>query len=172
MEKDSKFQVYGTIRASEVPSSELNYLIMLFMKEAEVNMGCSSDAETTERTIYHILKDFGWLPVSYIASAFVRGSLGKFGAGRLVPRTIHGWLFEVGMEYNRDIEKGLRRERDKQPVNSFDLIKYPIPQAIIQKLNWYKEGKLDGDEWDHIDLKALTEAIGRKEKIEFENFYK
>jgi hypothetical protein len=100
------------------------------------------------------------------------GKYGKEGGARLIPKNVGFWIEFEALEYNKYLAHREQKEKEFRPTNSFDLIKYPVGQAIIQKLNWYKEGKLQGDEWDHIDLKELTEAIGRKEKIEFENFYK
>jgi hypothetical protein len=170
MDKDNTFQSYATSLVKNVPLEDIQYLINLFMHEAGVNMGNAVDEQTLERTIYHVTHDFGYLPVSDVASAFIRGSLGQFGAGRLVPRTIHGWLSEVSAEYNRMMVKERQEELNSDPIVSFNLQKFPIGKAILQKINWYEARLLSDETWDRVDLRKLAEAIGRKDKIEIHNF--
>jgi len=176
MEKDEKYQMYANDLVINVPIDILKQLINLFMFESAINMGCEVNDKTLERTIYYIQKDYGYIPVSYVASAFIQGSLGKLpyavGMTKLVPKTIHYWLGEVSMEYNRAIAKKKQKDRESDVAIAYDLHKYPLGQAIIQKIRWHKEGKLDGDAWDHVELKKLAEAIARKEEITFDKFYK
>ena len=101
--EDNKFQAYANELVNNVPFENLEYLIALFMKEAAINMGSDVNDAVIERTVYHVKKDYGWIPVNYVASAFVRGSLGKIGdgKGRLLPKTILSWLSDSSQEYNR-----------------------------------------------------------------------
>ena len=172
MEHDEKYQLFANELVRNVPSENLNYLIALFMFEASVNMGCEVNDKTLERTIYYIQKDYGYIPISFIASAFIKGSLGHYGPGRLVPRTIHSWLNEISIEYSRLQTQKKRKESESIQDVAFDLHKYPIGKAIMKKLDWSKEGKLNGDDWDRISLKELAEAIGRNEYITFDKFFK
>ena len=93
MEKDEKYQAYANDFIRNVPGEVLKHLINLFMFEAAINMGADVDEKTLERAIYYIQKDYGYIPVSYVASAFIQGSLGKLphvvGMTKLVPKTIH-----------------------------------------------------------------------------------
>lgn len=176
MEKDERYQMYANDFVINVPIDILKQLINLFMFEAAINMGAEVNDKTLERTIYYIQKDYGYIPISYVASAFIQGSLGKLpsvtGMTRLVPKTIHYWLGEVSMEYNRAIAKKKQKDRESDVAIAYDLHKYPLGQAIIQKIRWQKEGKLEGDDWDRIDLKDLAEAIAQKREITFDKFYK
>ena len=176
MTKDEKYQLYANDLVLNVPTEHLQYLIALFMFEAAINMGSEVNDKTLERTIYYIQKDYGYIPISYVASAFIQGSLGKLpsvtGMTRLVPKTIHYWLGEVSMEYNRAMAKKRQKDKESDVVIACDLHKIPFGQAIIQKVTWYKEGKLDDDDWDRVELKELAEAIARKEEITFDKFYK
>jgi hypothetical protein len=169
---DETYQTYATDQIKTVPLEYTQYLVNLFMKEAAVNMGGAVDEPTLERSIYHIRNDFGYLPVCYVYSAFIRGSLGQFGAGRLVPRTIHNWLFEVSAEFNRATTKEEQKNFGVVPQVSFDLHKYPVGRAIMKKIEWYEAGLLPGNEWDRIDLRELSEAIGRHEHVTFNNFFR
>jgi hypothetical protein len=164
MENDSKFQTYANELVRNVPMENLQYLIALFMQEAAINMGSEVSEKTLERTIYYIQKDFSYIPVNYIASAFIRGSLGKFGkegAGRLVPKTIHAWLGEISLDYNQAISKEKIKARQMDVGIAMDLHKYPVGSAISKKIEWYRKGLIDGDDWDQIPLKELAEMIGR-----------
>jgi hypothetical protein len=174
MENDNKYQIYAKEFVRNVPAEIMQYLIALFMREAAINLGCEVKDNTLEKTIYYIKKDYSYIPVSFVASAFIRGSLGQLGdgKGRLIPKHIHGWLNEISIEYSRIQSQEKRKESESTQNIAFDLIKYPIGKAIMQKLDWYKEGKLNGDDWDKVDLKALTEAIGRGEYISFNKFFK
>lgn len=172
MEKDEKYQTYATSPAKEIPISELNYLINSCMLEASLNMGNSFDERDLNRVIYFINTDFNFLPVCYIWSAFLRGSLGKFGAGRLIPRTVYSWLNEVTNEFKQLQEHKAIEEHFKVKNTGFDLHKYPVGKAICKKVDWYNAGLLDGDDWDRVNLKELAEAIAKNENITFEKFFK
>ena len=176
MEKDERYQMYANDLVRNVSGDILKHLINLFMFEAAINMGSEVNDKTLERTIYYIQKDYGYIPVSYVASAFIQGSLGRLphvvGMTKLVPKTIHNWLGEISLEYNRAIAKKRQKERESDVAIAYDLHKYPLGQAIIQKIRWQKEVKLEGDDWDRVELKVLAEAIARKEEITFEKFYK
>ena len=157
MENDSKYQMYAAELVQNVPSEYMDYLIGAFMEAACINMGVELNDKTLDRAIYHIKKDFRTIPVCYIYSAFVRGSLGVFGAGRLVPRTIHGWLNEITVEYNR--ASATEKLRNEPPTMAMDLNRYPAGQAIIKKMDWLTSGAITEAEWDRIPLKQVAERI-------------
>jgi hypothetical protein len=170
---EDKYQRNSTTLVRDIfPASDIKDLIEIFMDSAAVDMGNEYDKSILERLVYIIKSEFGYLPVCYIASGFAQGAMGKYGAGRLVPRTIHGWLNEVSQEYNRKTEKDRQTELASEIITTYDLRRYPIGKAIIQKIKWYEAGKLYGDEWDRIDLKQLATAIGEGKEIEFDNFYR
>jgi hypothetical protein len=160
---------YATSFVKDVPSVNLKTLVNIFMVDASVNMGNDFSDETLERAIYIIETNFRFLHVCYIASAFKKGSLGQYGAGRLVPRTIYGWLNEITMEYNRDTEHKKLSEIDTT-VHFKDLGRYPLGKAICQKIDWYKSGSINSDEWDKIPLKQLAEIIGMGETPHLNDF--
>lgn len=165
-------QHFSTMIRDVIPKNDVFELIKVFMDSAKVDMGCDYDDSTLNRVVYIVNNEFSYLPVCFIASGFSQGAMGKYGPGRLVPRTIHGWLNEVSLEYNRKVAKDRQAELNAIELTTYDLVRYPIGKAIIQKIKWYEAGKLDGDLWDRISLKELATAIGKGEVIEFENFYK
>jgi hypothetical protein len=171
MVKDDTFQAYATEKVSYIPFEKLQYLIVLFIKESAITMGTEVSEAIIERIIYFVKQDFGFLPISYVASAFVKGSTGRFGAGRLVPRTVISWLLEISEDYRRAIMKQQQDERFRVPDVNYDLNKFPVGKAIVKKLEWYEAGLLQGDDWDKISLQELTEAIGKGEHIEFAKFF-
>lgn len=172
MTNDSTYQTYAMYFIKDVPSDNLKYLIKLFANKAAMNMGNELPPRTLEGMIDIIKENFTYLPISYIASGFIKGSLGHFGAGRLVPRTVYGWLNEIALEYHRNTAKERLKAIEDEILTVADLHTYPFGKAILQKVKWYEAGKLDGDLWDRVDLKELATAIGKGEVIEFENFYK
>ena len=165
MTKDEKYQIYANDLVRTLPEENLQYLIALFMQEAAINMGAEVDEKTLERVIYYIKKDFSYIPVSYLASAFVRGSLGQMpyavGMTKLVPKTIHYWLGEASLDYNRAMAKQRQKDLSSVPGTTFDLQKYPLGKAINTKIDWFKKGLITSDEWDGISLKDLAGLIGQ-----------
>jgi hypothetical protein len=158
---DEIFQTHAnTIIRSVTPGKDVNYLINIFLKDASINMGSDFSEETLERAIYIIKADFSYLPVSFVASAFVQGSMGKFGPGRLVPRVINGWLSEVSADYNR---KRAHDEINQKPNNSqsLDLIRYPAGKAMTRKMDWLNLGVITEQEYDRIPLKEVAERIAQ-----------
>lgn len=173
IEDNITYQKYVQTIIKDVPCEDMKILLDIFFDKAAINMGKDSyDAPeaTKESILEYVYKEFGYLPVFYIGSGIIKGSLGQYGSGRLVPRTVYIWLNESSKEYNRYLTQEIQKEKNFKYSDSVDLHKYPLGSAIVKKIQWYKEGKLLDENWDCVNLKALTEAIGRKERIEFENF--
>jgi hypothetical protein len=172
MKKDRIYDLhFKTFVKDVLPQSDIDHLINLFMLDSSTMMGNNYTDATLELTIQMVKEEFAWLPVYYVAIAFKKGALGKLGAGRLVGSTIHRWLSETVQQYHTDIDHAKQKAIDEEIYTRYDLRKYPIGKAIMQKIDWYKAGKLQGDDWDNVSLKELAEAIGNKEVIEFNRFY-
>jgi len=161
MGKNEKYQTYATELVRNVPISEVNYLVNYFMEDAALNMGSKYEKTILDRVIYFVLNDYGYLPVSYICSAFRRGSLGKLADGRLVPKTIHNWLHEVSEEYFRLKEHKEREEYFRVKPEAYDLKKYPLGSAILKIWEWRDSKRFTDEELDKIPLKILAEKIGK-----------
>ena len=172
MEKDDRYQTYAATAIEDIPISEVNYLINSCLVEASLNMGNSFDERDFNRIVYLINSDFNFLPMCYVWSAFLRGSLGKLCTGRLIPKTVYGWLNEVSNEYLKKVQHQAMEEHQKVKFTGFNLAKYPVGKAIAQKIDWYRAGLLDGDKWDRIELKELAEAIGKRQEVTFDKFFK
>lgn len=162
LEDDSLYKRYNQISAKEVPVDDLRPLLKLLFDKAAVNMGKESyDAPDVaiESIMEFIYKDYGILPVFYIAMSIIRGSLGKYGPGRLVPSTVYKWLHEITMEFER-VQK---HEKLSSPdyFDSIDLHKYPTGKAINKKIDWLTNGIITSDDWDKIPLKEMAERIGQ-----------
>jgi len=138
-----------------IPKEDLKILINVFMKDASINMGNDFSDETLERTIEIVESSFKFLPVCYVAAAFKKGSLGKYGAGRLVPRIINGWLNEITMEYNTDQDRK-KFEEINNTIYFKNLERYPLGKAICWKIDHVSE-----EYWDRVSLKEVAEIIGR-----------
>ena len=172
MENDSKYQMYANDLVRNVPGEYLQHLITLFMKEASVNMGCDVNEVTLERVIFYVKKDFGYIPINYIASAFIKGSLGRLGdgKGRLIPKTIHSWIGEVSLDYNRMLATQLQKDKMNDVYIAMDLHNYPVGKAINKKIDWYRKGILDMKDWDKVPLKEVAERIGKGQEPRLDNF--
>lgn len=154
-----------------LPAEDLRLLVKTFLDSASVDMGSDYEETIIDRVVYILKNEYAYLPICFVASGFSQGAMGKYGPGRLVPRTIHIWMNEVSAEYNRKNIQDHQAELDNETLTTYDLVKYPVGKAIIQKIDWFKAGLLDGDRWDRVNLKQLAEAIGRKEEISFNKFF-
>lgn len=149
-----------TIVKDIFPISDLKEMINIFMADAGINMGSDFNDATLERVIEIIEHSYKFLPIYSIAGAFKKGSLGDYGPGRLVPRTVNAWLNAITIEYNRD-QDHKRNISDINTVHFSDLDRYPLGKAINKKSDWLKNGIITEDEWDKIPLKELAERIGK-----------
>lgn len=159
MEKDNIYQAYSMELVKNVPEDQFKYLIKLFMNKASVNMGCDFNDKSLNGSIEIVSHYFSYIPIHYVASAFIRGSLGDYGAGRLVPRTVKAWHNEMSQEYNRDQAAKLQKDKLNDVSIAMDLHKSPVGTAIMKKIDWYRKGSLDMRDWDKVPLKDLADKI-------------
>src|ERR1035437_966450 len=164
------YDTYINTTCSDIPPEHLKTLISTFLYDASRDMGCEFDKkETPDRVYYIISTHYHHLPLVLVASAFKRGSLGQYGAGRLVPRTIFGWLAEMNQYYMTCHEKRDNSQDNQHNFNGFE--KYPLGKAICKKIDWLKSGAITSDEWDQIQLKSVAEIIGRGGEPTLEQFW-
>ena len=156
----AKLETYfGTI-CSEIPIEYLKEFILDFLIGASADMGQEFDRNTTPGRVFDILTThYSHLPLSLVMSAFKHGALGQYGAGRLVPRTIFGWLGEIDQYYITIRDKKNIDYAMQEKFNGLE--KYPMGKAICCKIDWLKSGAITEDEWDRIPLKQVAEIIGR-----------
>jgi len=157
MQTSKLYETYAVAPAKEIPFEYMKDLVKELLASAALDMGTDFDDRTKDRVIEIIIYHFGYLPLCLIASAFKKGALGQYGAGRLVPRTINGWLNEMREEHQR-MTRAKIEDTDKQ-YKFEHLDRIPLGKAIIKKIDW----RLNSREWDQIPLKELAERIGRGE---------
>lgn len=167
----SYYEDYATTLVKEVPIENLKSIINTFMIDAGINMGADFTDASLERVIEIVQYTFKFLPVCYIGSAFKKGSLGNYGTGRLVPRTINGWLSEITSEYNRD-EVHKKFESPNDTLHFKDLGKFPLGKALCKKVDWLRSGAISSGDWDNIPLKQLAEIIGAGHEPDLNYFFK
>jgi hypothetical protein len=158
LHSSNSYDVYANTVCSEIPIETLKGFIMSFLIDASQDMGSEFDKTSMpERVHYIISTHYNHLPLMLIASAFKRGALGQYGAGRLVPRTVFGWLGEMNQYFTTQHEV---RDASKDKQYKYDgLEKYPLGKAICKKIDWLDSGAITSDEWDLIPLKELSERI-------------
>jgi hypothetical protein len=159
----SKFETYATEFVRNVPIEHLKDVIELTMKKCSLNMGSNYTDEILQRVVELIKEDYSYMTVNLVVSALFRGSMGHFGAGRLIPKTIAGWLREISQEYNKERDHKEIEDRLNSNSTPVDLVKYPMGTALNLKIDWLVSGAIDNDGWDKIDLKQLAEMIGMHE---------
>lgn len=155
---ETLFETYSNTVCREIPPSNLKQFILTFLYEASQDMGQEFDKEITpDRVFYLLTTHYQHLPLLLVSSAFKRGALGQYGAGRLVPRTIFGWLGEMNQYFMTTREK--KEEAEVKQYKFDGLEKYPLGKAICKKIDWLESGIITSDEWDKIPLKELSERI-------------
>jgi hypothetical protein len=164
MDKSKSYQDYAGHLVREVPTESLLVeMVESFYYEAALNMGTNTKNRDSQRDVsrivYLLKNSFNHLPVSLVASAFVKGSLGELDDGRLVPRTVYNWLKEISSEYMRKKDHEELQEKLKDTPTTFDLQRYPVGQAINKKSDWLRTGMISESDWDKIPLKDLAERI-------------
>jgi hypothetical protein len=157
---ESLYETYATTSCLEIPESQLKDFVLQFLYDASKDMGCIFDkSDTVDRVYYIISTHYHHLPLAMVASAFKRGALGQYGAGRLIPRTIYGWLGQINEYY---LTKHQVRDNSEDNFTKYDdLHKYPIGSAINKKIDWYRSGALSMRDWDSVPLKQVAEIIGK-----------
>jgi ABC-type transport system substrate-binding protein len=171
MKDDSNYQTFSMYQVKDVPNENLEYLLRLFLNKASVNMGTTDLNEKKMIGCIEIIKTYyPYIPICYIASGIVKGSLGHFGAGYLVPRTVYGWMNEISKEYNQDQAKQSLKQSGIGAVLAADLDKFPAGKAICQKIDWYRTGKLKAEQWEQVSLHQLVDDIAMRKNIKIENY--
>lgn len=159
---NDKYITYHSYIVKDVPIEVLKVLVTLFIDYAAVNLGTSADKANVDRIIEQVQgHEFNFLPVSVVASAFMRGSLGKLRNDKtsLNPRNIFEWLTEVSQEYKQGIEHDRREKELSMTEKTFDLNRYPVGRSIMWKIDLYNSGLIDGDTWDKINPKIIAEMF-------------
>lgn len=166
---ESLYETYASTTCNEIPIEHLKQFILTFLYEASQDMGQEFDKDITPDRVHYIISThYHHLPLMLVASAFKRGSLGQYGSGRLVPRTIFGWLGEMNQYFTTQHEV---RDASKDRQYKYDgLEKYPLGKAICKKIDWLDSGAITSDEWDLIPLKKVAEIIGRGGEPSLEQF--
>jgi hypothetical protein len=168
--KDEIYLSHSTTEAKYVPIDDIKHLVNMFLVEAARDMGTDLKEETIERVISLVRNEYGYLPICFIASAFRRGSLGDFGAGRLVPRTVYQWLSETSVEFNREQKHKETQSRFIDTGTPVNLKIYPMGKAINKKIDWIISGHITSNEYDMINLKDVAEIIGKGHEPKITDF--
>lgn len=152
-----------------VPKSDVNVIINEFLEEGAMNMGSELKRPQVDRIIEIATTAFKDVPVYVLCASIIQGSLGRYGPGRLVPRTVYGWFTEASTEF-RSRAKYEEQKKPQERVELPDLIKYPVGKAINLKIMWLTSGAMTSEEWDKIPLWELAERIGKGENPSMRDF--
>jgi hypothetical protein len=166
----SKFETYATEFVRNIPTETLSDILELTMKKCSLNMGSNYTDEILQRIVELIKEDYSYMTVNLVVSALFRGSMGHFGAGRLIPKTIAQWLRETSQEYMKDKEHRELEAKLNSNSTPVDLRKYPMGTALNLKIDWLVSGHIDLETWDKIPLKQLAEIIGMGETPQLADF--
>lgn len=159
------YEKYFKEICKDIPITDLNLLVQKFIIEASIDMGHdfkdedNKKAVLVSRTLYFVQGDFKHLPLYSVASSIKKGALGQYGLGKLVPRTVYGWLSEMSLSYN--LQKSHEHEQIDDKYKWDGLHLYPVGKAIIKKIDWLTSGAITGDDWEKIPIKELSDIINK-----------
>lgn len=160
IENNDSYQTYATSKIYNIPKEILYEIINIVLVEVSRNMGNEFNDKMMDAIIGTIEENHYGLPLCYIVSALYNGSMGIYGAGRLIPRTIYSWLRETSQEYQKELEHKKLEERLKSNSTPIDLKKYLVGTALNLKIEWLMSKMITPDQWDIIELKQLAKMIG------------
>ncbi len=167
--KSQTYQTHANKSIREIPADDLRLLVQSFFRKAAVQMGKDSydvESDAVDCTLEFIQKEFNYLPLSYVYTAFLNGSLGKYNTGRLVPKTIYGWMQAVAQDYSNNYRRNKYNFEELKSAQSNGL---PIGEAIVRKIDLYTSGIIDDNAWDKIDIIEFARAIKNKTEKNFLN---
>lgn len=149
----------GTPVGIIIPPVDVTTIFEEFLREASANMGGESKSGCLERVVDIAMTTFKEVPIYVLCAAIIRGSLGRYGSGRLVPRTVYGWFTEAASEFK---SRARYAEQKKEPevTERADLLKYPVGRAINMKISWLTSGALHREDWEKVPMWQLAEMIG------------
>lgn len=160
----NSYNVYAGTPCRDIPIEHLKGFILTFLYDASKDMGVVLEKEILPDRVYYIISThYHHLPLSLVASAFKRGALGQYGAGRLIARTVYGWLGEMNQYYMTLHEK--KEEQDNEARKFDGLERYPMGKAICWKID-----HVSYNDWDNVPLKEVAEMIGRGSLPTLEHF--
>lgn len=158
------YDTYADTICKDIPIDYLKQFIVDFLFDASKDMGVVMEREVLPDRVYYIISThYNHLPLSLVASAFKRGALGQYGAGRLIARTVFGWLGEINQYYMTVHEK--KEDKGQNETRYLELDRYPLGQAICWKIDHVKE-----EDWDKAPLKEVAGIIGKGQRPTLEYF--
>jgi hypothetical protein len=157
------YETYAGYPCSEVPREYLENFITGFLYDASKDMGVTFEKSIVERVVEIISQHYAHLPLALVSSACKKGALGQYGAGRLVPRTVYGWMAEMSQYYLTIMDKKDRDFKNEERFKGLD--RYPLGKAICWKIDHVKE-----EDWERVPVKTVAEIIGRGSIPTLENF--
>lgn len=158
LEENISYQKWALRYIKDVPQNELEIILKVVLRIAELNTGSKFNEEALSSVIEMLQKDFNYLPVNFAASYILKGSLGKLGetTSKLTPRNIFSWLTEGSEDW---LKMKKHREFEDKNIYIKDILKYPCGRAIIKKIEWYEKGLITLDDWDKIDIIRLAHDL-------------
>jgi len=172
--KNNTYEVYKNYLIRDIPIDNLKIIVTAFIEDAALTLGCKATKADVDKVSEFISSNqFNFIPINIAATAFTRGSLGKLKNDKttLNPRNIYDWLSEISIEYRNHVEHNERDLILSSHITHFtDLARYPLGKALCKKIDWYKSGVINADDWDKIPLKVLAEMIGFGQQPTLEDF--
>ena len=168
------YEIYNNYVIRDIPIDNLKIIVTALIEDAALTLGCkATKADVDKVSEFMSSHQFNFIPINVAATAFTRGSLGKLKNDKttLTPRNIYDWLSEISLEYRNHIEHNERDTILSSLGSHFtDLTRYPLGKAICKKIDWYKSGAIDSNDWDKIPLRELAEMIGEGRYPMIEDF--
>lgn len=173
--KSAYYPQYLAEKVYNIPSEHMREMIDEFAINAKFYMSSDVDNEATDKinaAVVDLLKNkFRYLPLSLVAEAYTRGSLGELGGTtRFTVRNIYIWLTAVdekNQRLNQESQSRTDSERRAAEERAFRLqqkrsTKYGA--AMYWKIGFAKQ--LSAAEYHRISLDKIVAMMDRGYKLE------
>ncbi|MBW1612418.1 MAG: hypothetical protein JRJ57_00255 [Deltaproteobacteria bacterium] len=163
MEHSATLKTYLNYTVGEVPREKLREIIDELSATAMVNMGGNETTIPLQRIIESITmlvaKQYYELPISKVASAFWRGSLGELGGTtRFTLRNVNLWLKESHQQWGEEhIREMSRKNREK--YDAYEKADRDVITACRMKIMWRLDKRITPDQSDKIHVEDIVHRL-------------
>jgi hypothetical protein len=165
--KSQYYSEYINTKAGEIPSGALIEIIDEFASNAKFYMSSDADSITTAKinsASIDLLKNrFRFLPLSLIAEAYTRGSLGELGGTtRFTVRNVYTWLGSIDEKNQRLYQETQSKIDDQKRAENERLFRRSQKRSSLfaSALYWkISHCPMSDPDYDRLTLDKIVEAI-------------
>lgn len=168
--KSEYYPQYLSERVKDIPSEHMRELVDEFAINAKFYMSSDVDNDATDKintAVVELLKNkFSFLPLSLIAEAYTRGSLGELGGTtRFTVRNIYIWLAAVNEKSQRLLQERQSKIDDERRASEEKSFRHQQKRsnlygaALYKKIEWCYQGLLNSRQYDELTLDMIVAKV-------------